>query len=83
MYHCFSISNLYCDLSIHRYNTNVAEALLEDGVNPNVADLEGCTPLITAASRGKSSIIQVLLNNQKTDINTQVRNLTWNIIYII
>ena len=57
-----------------RSNADVATVLLQDGANPNLADLEGRTPLIIAASKGKTSTVQVLVDDQKTDLNIQVYN---------
>ena len=55
-----------------RSTADVATVLLQDGANPNLADLKGRTPLIIAASQGKTSTIQVFIDEPKTDLNFQV-----------
>ena len=58
-----------------RSNADVATVLLQDGANPNLADLEGRTPLVIAASKGKTSVVQIFVDEPKTDLNVQVYNM--------
>ena len=52
--------------------SDVAVVLLEEGANPNLADSEGRTPLIFAASLGRTCAIEAILNSQQVDVNIQV-----------
>lgn len=42
---------------------NIAEALLDNGANPNISNLHGMTPTLTACSIGHELTLLVLLQN--------------------
>jgi len=46
-----------------------AEALLSHGLNPNVKDSRGQTPLLAAATRQNPSLVRMLLE-KGSDVNT-------------
>ena len=49
-------------------DAETVSALLTDGANPNVADVEGSTPLMRSISRGHVSVAKVLLLDKRIDI---------------
>lgn len=68
-----SMYKFIISVPIHcRSKADVAKVLLRNGANPNLANLKGRTPLIIAAFQGKTSTIQVFIDEPKTDLNFQV-----------
>ena len=55
-----------------RYEIEAAKLLLEAGANPNLKDKLGRTPLILAALKGKTNIIELLVKYPSVDLNVQV-----------
>eukprot|EP00854_Cymbomonas_tetramitiformis_P027572 gene27572-34016_t len=52
----------------------LCEALLGvDGVDPNVSNKSGTTPLVLAAGNGKVELVDALLADSRVDVNLVVR----------
>lgn len=49
-------------------DATTVEGLIAEGANPNVADLEGSTPLMRSISRGHADVAKVLLDTPGIDV---------------
>lgn len=58
----------YCIL---KFEIEAAKALLDGGANPNLKDKLGRTPLIIAASKGRTSAIELLVKYPNVDLDAQ------------
>jgi ankyrin repeat protein len=51
-------------------NVTIARCLIESGANPNIADVNGFTPLFAAVTFAKDvNIVELLLNHKDVDVN--------------
>ncbi|KAL7800003.1 ankyrin repeat-containing domain protein [Trichoderma ceciliae] len=63
------IDELLFEAAAEHGNTNIMELLLENGAAPDVADIQGFTPLLLAASANKMDAVRMLVIQHKVDCN--------------
>lgn len=63
----------YTVVIVIRHEIEAAKVLLEGGANPNMKDKLGRTPLIIAASKGKTGAIELLVKYPNVNLDAQVQ----------
>jgi ankyrin repeat protein len=61
-------------LAVMEKQEGIVELLLQHGADPNVEDIDFCTPLHYAAEYSLFDIVEIMLASEKVKINFQIKN---------